>query len=209
MGKLRSVNTDVQQRTMAGSFSCIACGKEVRPKQEALECPACLCWQHRTCGINITRTEYRQAIKGELEIDWRCDSCTEEDNASAYTPSTTITASSPRSSVTAPQLSPVIDPPSPLGSSLKCSFSLNFGDISFSEPQTPDVTNLSECFAVPFNEPTILDESNLERTISPPEEQTAQLEQKRFDVVIQGSKRGKDILVEVGGRLQLCKRWTR
>ena len=53
---------------------CIACGKTVRPRQEALQCDGCNLWQHRTCGTGISRSDYRQAVKSGF-IDWSCDRC--------------------------------------------------------------------------------------------------------------------------------------
>ena len=53
---------------------CIACGKTVRPRQEALQCDGCNLWQHRTCGTGISMSEYRQAAKSGF-IDWSCDRC--------------------------------------------------------------------------------------------------------------------------------------
>ena len=36
-----------------GPYPCIRCRKDVRPRQEALQCDGCDNWQHRTCGTGI------------------------------------------------------------------------------------------------------------------------------------------------------------
>ena len=57
-------------------YPCISCNREVRPRQEALECEQCTRWQHRICGTGITQTQYRTAIKTNAEIKWKCKGCT-------------------------------------------------------------------------------------------------------------------------------------
>eukprot|EP00057_Strongylocentrotus_purpuratus_P029385 XP_011683859.1 PREDICTED: uncharacterized protein LOC100890943 [Strongylocentrotus purpuratus] len=54
-------------------FPCLQCGKEVRPRQQALECDSCSRWQHRLCNTGITLQQYRAAMKEG--IDWTCSGC--------------------------------------------------------------------------------------------------------------------------------------
>ncbi|KAL8560317.1 hypothetical protein ACOMHN_006048 [Nucella lapillus] len=55
---------------------CIVCQHEVTPRQEALLCDgACRRWQHRICGTGIDRRVYRQAVRGETELEWKCNDC--------------------------------------------------------------------------------------------------------------------------------------
>ena len=58
-------------------YLCIECRSEVRPRQEALQCEVCTRWQHRICNTRISRAEYRQAVKTNSDIDWRCNNCTD------------------------------------------------------------------------------------------------------------------------------------
>ncbi|KAL8559879.1 hypothetical protein ACOMHN_016925 [Nucella lapillus] len=54
----------------------IICQHEVTPRQEALLCDgACRRWQHRICGTGIDRRVYRQAVRGETELEWKCNDC--------------------------------------------------------------------------------------------------------------------------------------
>ena len=55
---------------------CISCQKTVTTRQEALLCDGCQHWQHRICNTGITREQYRNAIRSEAEIAWRCQHCT-------------------------------------------------------------------------------------------------------------------------------------
>jgi hypothetical protein len=55
---------------------CIQCRLNVRDRQEALQCPGCMLWQHRPCGTGISRDAYRQARREQAEIDWCCHWCT-------------------------------------------------------------------------------------------------------------------------------------
>ena len=32
-------------------------------------------WQHRICGTGIDRATYRRAVRGDIELDWRCQDC--------------------------------------------------------------------------------------------------------------------------------------
>ncbi|KAL8580816.1 hypothetical protein ACOMHN_017320 [Nucella lapillus] len=55
---------------------CIVCQHEVTPRQGALLCDgACRRWQHRICGTGIDRRVYRQAVRGETELEWKCKDC--------------------------------------------------------------------------------------------------------------------------------------
>lgn len=53
---------------------CLACGNDVRPRQEAIQCDACERWQHRTCGTGITRRDYLAACKEGI-IAYTCVWC--------------------------------------------------------------------------------------------------------------------------------------
>ena len=54
----------------------VFCSKQVRPRQEALQCAGCNRWQHRVCQTGITRQDYRRLVKGELEpLEWFCCIC--------------------------------------------------------------------------------------------------------------------------------------
>ena len=55
-------------------------------QQEALLCEGCQRWQHRTCGIGITRMEYRKAVKLRQDIDWVCNQCKENENEAVGSP---------------------------------------------------------------------------------------------------------------------------
>ncbi|KAL8588027.1 hypothetical protein ACOMHN_026144 [Nucella lapillus] len=36
---------------------------------------ACRRWQHQICGTGIDRRVYRQAVRGETELEWKCNDC--------------------------------------------------------------------------------------------------------------------------------------
>ncbi|KAK7093109.1 hypothetical protein V1264_008758 [Littorina saxatilis] len=60
---------------MESAVDCIVCQVAVTSRQEALLCDGpCGRW-HRICGIGIDRATYRRAVRGELELDWRCQDC--------------------------------------------------------------------------------------------------------------------------------------
>ena len=54
------------------NYPCIKCGKEIRLRQQALECDVCKKWQHRTCDTGITQAQYRAAVKPKADISWTC-----------------------------------------------------------------------------------------------------------------------------------------
>ena len=54
---------------------CISCQQQVRPRQEGLQCDDCLRWQHRTCSTGISQSEYRDAVKTGVSINWHCSTC--------------------------------------------------------------------------------------------------------------------------------------
>ena len=61
-------------------YNCSFCKKEVRTRQEALQCDFCEEWQHRVCRTGISREFYRQLVRGTVELeDWRCYACCQED----------------------------------------------------------------------------------------------------------------------------------
>ena len=55
--------------------NCIRCNKEVRARQHGIQCDTCHLWQHRTCGTGITLEQYRQAVRGDMQLQWRCIPC--------------------------------------------------------------------------------------------------------------------------------------
>ncbi|KAK3727606.1 hypothetical protein QZH41_012639 [Actinostola sp. cb2023] len=57
--------------------NCAFCKTPVTSRQEGLQCDGCSRWQHRKCGTGVSRTEYRQAVREDLVIDWRCLNCEE------------------------------------------------------------------------------------------------------------------------------------
>ncbi len=59
-------------------FLCVLCKKEVRERQEAMECDVCKNWQHRTCNSGISRPEYRRLIKEDVAIEWLSHNCKNE-----------------------------------------------------------------------------------------------------------------------------------
>ena len=82
-------------------FKCIECDQPVRERQEGLLCDGCDRWNHRTCNTGVSRNQYREAIKNDLDIDWQCKECreTQHDQPSP-------SSQSPISSVPAPRPSP-------------------------------------------------------------------------------------------------------
>ena len=54
---------------------CIVCELTVRPRQQALLCDGCQRWQHRTCNTGIGQDDYREAVRLDQSINWRCHSC--------------------------------------------------------------------------------------------------------------------------------------
>ncbi len=38
-------------------------------------CEPCGRWQHRVCHTEISRQDYRRAVRGEMELDWQCQCC--------------------------------------------------------------------------------------------------------------------------------------
>ena len=62
-------------REKAVEYPCIECKRPVKKQQEGIFCDGCNQWQHRTCNTRITRTEYRNAVKKGLDINWECNKC--------------------------------------------------------------------------------------------------------------------------------------
>ena len=58
---------------------CIECGQLVRLRQQGLQCEPCGGWIHRICGTGITQQTYREAVRNELTLNWRCASCRTDD----------------------------------------------------------------------------------------------------------------------------------
>ena len=54
---------------------CISCKQTVTSRQEAILCDGCERWQHRICGTNISRKDYRAAVRSGRGIDWCCVDC--------------------------------------------------------------------------------------------------------------------------------------
>lgn len=59
----------------SSSDLCIYCDRTVRKRQEAIQCDNCSLWQHRICYTGIDRQHYRNAVAGNVEIEWMCDPC--------------------------------------------------------------------------------------------------------------------------------------
>ena len=78
---------------MASNDSCIFCSDEVRPRQHGLLCEDCNRWQHRKCKTGITQKQYYDAMKGLIQLDWRCAECTymEVDAADIHGPAANST----------------------------------------------------------------------------------------------------------------------
>ena len=79
----------------------VSVDQPVRERQEGLLCDGCDRWNHRTCNTVVSRTQYREAIRNDLDIDWQCKECreTQHDQPSP-------SSQSPISSVPAPRPSP-------------------------------------------------------------------------------------------------------
>ena len=58
---------------------CIECGQLVRLRQQGLQCELCGGWIHRICGTGIFQQTYREAVRNELTLNWRCASCRTDD----------------------------------------------------------------------------------------------------------------------------------
>ena len=71
--------------------NCIRCNKEVRARQHGIQCDTCHLWQHRTCGTGITVEQYRQAVRGDMQLQWRCIPCVDASGIQANDDSTNIT----------------------------------------------------------------------------------------------------------------------
>jgi len=54
---------------------CIVCELTVRPRQQASLHDGCQRWQHRTCNTGIGQDDYREAVRLDQSINWRCYSC--------------------------------------------------------------------------------------------------------------------------------------
>ena len=60
---------------MSSADQCIRCKETVRERQQALQCDCCERWQHRTCGTGVSQKHYREAVRGDRELEWRCEDC--------------------------------------------------------------------------------------------------------------------------------------
>ena len=63
--------------------NCIRCNREVQPRQFGIEYNTCHFWQHSTCETVITLEQYRQAVTGELQLQWRCIPCSDKSETHA------------------------------------------------------------------------------------------------------------------------------
>lgn len=54
---------------------CLKCHMPVTSRQQALQCDGCDGWQHRKCGTGINQNQYREAIRNEEDIEWKCTVC--------------------------------------------------------------------------------------------------------------------------------------
>ena len=57
-------------------YLCIACDREVRPRQHAISCDICERWQHRLCDTGITLQEYTLA-RQDNQLQFICRPCEE------------------------------------------------------------------------------------------------------------------------------------
>ena len=71
--------------------NCIRCNKEVRARQHGIQCDTYHLWQHRTCGTGITLEQYRQAVRGDMQLQWRCIPCVDASGIQANDDSSNIT----------------------------------------------------------------------------------------------------------------------
>lgn len=58
---------------------CIHCHKYVRYNSQAFECDRCKQWVHRSCGTNISMSEFKDIarnIENGLPFAWECVECT-------------------------------------------------------------------------------------------------------------------------------------
>lgn len=60
---------------MSSANDCVRCKETVRQMQQALQCECCERWQHRTCGTGVSQQHYREAVRGDRNIEWRCEDC--------------------------------------------------------------------------------------------------------------------------------------
>ena len=58
---------------------CVKCNKEVRQRQQTIECESCMRWQHRVCGTGISQDMYRRVTKGLEQLSWSCEPCSSID----------------------------------------------------------------------------------------------------------------------------------
>ena len=45
----------------------------LRDRQQGIQCDSCENWQHRTYDTGITQQQYKLAVRGNIELDWRCE----------------------------------------------------------------------------------------------------------------------------------------
>ena len=91
LGLSMAVNCCCNCNYIVGVSFCIVCGKDVRPRQEALQCDGCHGWQHRICDTKISRDFYRRLVKKQVSLEkWLCSSCTVP-NVESFLPSTEST----------------------------------------------------------------------------------------------------------------------
>lgn len=80
-GGINNGTTSIQIQTTMSEFPCRQCKKKnVRHRQEAVQCEQRSHWQHRTCDTGISRADYRQAVKGNLCLQWRRSPCTQPED---------------------------------------------------------------------------------------------------------------------------------
>ena len=51
----------------------------MRLRLQGLHCEPCGGWIHRICGTGISQQTYREAVRNELTLNWRCASCSTDD----------------------------------------------------------------------------------------------------------------------------------
>ena len=172
---------------------CIVCQKNVRPRQQALLCDGCSRWQHRVCNTGITQDDYREAVRNDGTINWRCQECSH-------------------------QLAFDL----PLAESSRTSEAMNNwaddwqSEAIFpteSEFQKPDddwvvenqeVENMDTSMAIDFEVPSTLEESSLVDD-TPVSYESENLNETRYNVISAGSQKNKMQLADSNGYTYVVK----
>ena len=54
---------------------CQQCSKPVQDRHQAVSCDSCGEWQHRGCDTGITKYNYQNMKRGDLELPFTCTVC--------------------------------------------------------------------------------------------------------------------------------------